>query len=87
MKTLEEILTIVKGELEKYPQRKGYILPTTIDVLTVEGINEQVESAPEDTAFGVFWLQTIPGGEGSIADGFVIEKQFFNNKKEMIPLE
>jgi len=87
MKTLEEILAIVNGEIEKYPQRNEYNLPSTIDVLTVEGIKKQVESAPEDTPFGVYWLETIPAGEGSLADGFAIQKQFFNNKKEMIPVE
>ncbi len=57
MKTFEEILTIVKGEIEKYPQRNEYILPSSIDVLTVEGINKQVENAPEHTTFGVYCLK------------------------------
>lgn len=87
MKTLEEIITIVTDEIEKYPQRKEYTNMMPFDVLTLEGIHEQVEKAPDDKAFPVFWLETIPAGEGALCDGFSINRQYFNNKKDMTPVE
>jgi rubrerythrin len=91
MKTFEEIKEIVAQEIAKYPFRNSYPKPYNIDVLTVEGIEKQREDASNNSVFPIFWLETIKvDGNGSkdelITDGFIIKMQYFNNKKDMIPV-
>lgn len=92
MKTLNEIIEIVEKEHKENPHRvehwKEKKQPINmLGVLTVEGIHKQVENAPEDKEFSVYWVETVPPVDDALMGGMTVSKQKFNNKKEMIPVE
>ena len=89
MKTFEEILEIVEKEISLNEHRKNYaqVYEVKADAFTVEGIHEQRERAVDDKVFPIFWMETVPAPEGALCDGLSINRQYFNNKKEMIPVE
>lgn len=84
MKTLEEILYIVEKETEANPHRASFV---SEDWCSIEGIKRQLENAPVDKVFPIFWMETVKAPEGAMCDGFSIVRQYFNNKKEMVPVE
>lgn len=100
MKTLNEIIGIVEKEHKENPHRVEYLKEkeekekkkrfyiSMLNVLTVEGIHKQVENAPEDKEFSIYWAETVPPvDDDALMGGMSISKQKFNNKKEMIPVE